>query len=82
MKLNQKGQSLIEYLIIVALVAVGSIAVMRSLGQTVSVRFANIANALQGKETEIQPTLIQSNDYKRKALDDFFKGAANGTSDN
>lgn len=33
---SQKGQSLVEYLIIVAIVAVGSIALMRAVGQNLN----------------------------------------------
>lgn len=75
---NQKGQSLIEYLILVALVAVGSIAVVRSLGQTVYVRFANITNALQNKDSNIQPDSVTSEQFRKKGLDDFFKSASGG----
>lgn len=73
--MNQKGQSLIEYLMIVALVAIGSLAVMRTLGHTVSVRFANITNALQNKDPNIQPQEIKKAEYQKRNLSDFFKGA-------
>jgi pilus assembly protein Flp/PilA len=75
--MNSKGQSLVEYLIIVSLVAVGSIAIMRGLGQTVYVRFANITNALQGKSPEIQPDAVKEEHYQKRGLDDFFKSAGN-----
>lgn len=72
---NQKGQSLVEYLIIVSLIAVGSIAIMRSLGETVYVRFANITNALQGKSPEVHPESVKESLYQRRGMDDFFKAA-------
>jgi pilus assembly protein Flp/PilA len=75
--MNTKGQSLVEYLIIVSLVAVGSIAIVRTLGQTVYVRFANITNALQGKSTEVQPDSVKEEQYQKRGLDDFFKAAGN-----
>jgi len=74
--MNSKGQSLIEYLIIVAVIAIGSIAVVRGLGQTVYVRFANITNALQNKADTLQPDALNKDDYSKKGLSDFFKGAA------
>ena len=37
---NQSGQSLVEYLVIVSIIAIGSVAVVRGLGETISVRFA------------------------------------------
>jgi pilus assembly protein Flp/PilA len=70
---NQRGQSLIEYLVIVSIIAIGSIAIVRSLGETVYVRFANITNALQNKNEEISLSAPSKNEYKKKGLDDFFK---------
>jgi pilus assembly protein Flp/PilA len=75
-KRRDRGQSLIEYLIIVAVIAIGSISIVRSLGQTVYVRFANITNALQQKETSLTMAPITADQYQKKGLDDFFKGAA------
>lgn len=72
---NQRGQSLIEYLIIVSIIAVGSIAIMRSLGESVYVRFANVTNALQGRDNNIQPDSVGSDQYQKKGLNDFFRGA-------
>lgn len=73
---NQKGQSLIEYLIIVSLIAVGSIAIVRTLGQNVYARFGNIANALQNKSESIQVDDVTESQYKKRNLNNFFKGAA------
>jgi pilus assembly protein Flp/PilA len=75
--LNSRGQSLVEYLIIVAVIAIGSIGIMRSLGQTIYVRFANITNALQQNEEKILFTPLTPDQYQKKGLDDFFKGAGN-----
>lgn len=69
---NQRGQSLIEYLIIVALIAVGSIGVVRILSQNVYVRFANISNALQGKDKSLKTEQVQESHYKKRDLSDFF----------
>ncbi len=70
--LNSRGQSLIEYLILVAVIAIGSIGIVRGLGQTILVRYTNITNALQNKTTEIQPDAVNASDYRKKGLDDFF----------
>ena len=72
---NKRGQSLVEYLVIVAIIAIGSIAIVRSLGETIYVRFANITNALQNNEKEIKVDAVKSEDYQKKGLDNFFKGA-------
>ncbi|MBK9292933.1 MAG: Flp family type IVb pilin [Oligoflexia bacterium] len=77
---NEKGQSLVEYLIIVSLVAVGSIFIIRSLGETVQVRFANITNALQGKETNIQPAEVKADFFKKRELHNFFKESPDDSS--
>lgn len=47
---NQNGQSLVEYLVIVAFVGVASIGVVRVLGKNISVNLGNISNSLGGKE--------------------------------
>ena len=72
---NKRSQSLIEYLIIVALIAIGSIAIMRSLGETIYVRFANITGALQQKSVDLQPGAITPDQFQKRGLDDFFKAA-------
>lgn len=74
---NNKGQGLVEYLVIVAIVAVGSIAVIRVVGANINVRFANIADALGGKggenrkAHEITDTMV-----KKKDFSDFFDGSS------
>lgn len=75
---NNKGQGLVEYLIIVAIVAVGSIGVMRVVGANINVRFANIADALGGKGGENRKTHeVTDSLVKKKDFSDFFEGASN-----
>ncbi len=74
---NQRGQGLIEYLIIVALMAVATIGVVRLLGHSVSVQLANVTNAIQGKEKgKIQADSIEERHYKKKDLSNFLNGAS------
>jgi Flp pilus assembly pilin Flp len=79
--LNQKGQSLVEYLVIVALVGVSGIAIMRSVGQNVNVQFAKVAKALGG---EVRGTpkadAISETAYKRKDLRNFMSGSISNQS--
>ena len=75
--LNEKGQGLIEYLIIVALVAVAGIAVMKVVGQNVQAQFSNVAKAIQGESGKVSMDEITETHYKKKDMSDFFKGAAN-----
>lgn len=76
---NSQGQALIEYLIIVALVAVVTIGMVKAVGTNLVVHFANIAKALSGDEAnEITPVKIQADQIKTRDLHDYMKGAASG----
>jgi len=79
---NQKGQGLIEYLVIVALMGVATIAIVRTMGQAVSSRFANVTFALQGQTKRAKTIDVDDGNYKKRDLGDFFAGAASkdGTS--
>lgn len=73
---NQRGQSLVEYLILIALVGIGSVAVVRAVGQNVQVRFAKVVQGLGGKvDGDIQATTLSESSYKRKDLSNFLRGA-------
>jgi pilus assembly protein Flp/PilA len=43
---NEEGQDLIEYALVAALIAVVSIAMMKSVGSAVNTVFSNISSAL------------------------------------
>lgn len=72
---NQRGQGLIEYLVIVALMGVATIAIVRTMGQTVSARFASVTYALQGKSKSVRMDDIEAGQYKKRDLGNFFDGA-------
>ncbi|MEZ0392044.1 MAG: Flp family type IVb pilin [Pseudobdellovibrionaceae bacterium] len=75
---NQKGQTLIEYLIIVALVGVGSIALMRAVSQNVNTSFAKVVRALGGDvDGKPEAQKVSSSMYRKRDMKDF----ANHTSD-
>lgn len=72
---NDRGQGLIEYLIIVALMGVASISIMRVVSQNVQARYGNISAAL-GANTK--PGGLESADastFKKNDLSNFFDGA-------
>ena len=72
---NQSGQALIEYLIIVALVGVGSIALMRAVSQNINARFANVVHALGGTvEGNRTASEVSSNMYRKRDMKDFAQG--------
>ena len=78
---NQRGQTLIEYLIIVALVGVGSVALMRAVSQNINTRFADVVYALGGKvEGNRQAADVSSNAYRKRDLKDFVNGSISGSS--
>ena len=74
---NQKGQGLIEYLILVAIIAVATIGIVRVVGANVAVQFANVAKALgSGDDNQLKAENIDAGMYSKKDLSNFLKGAA------
>ena len=74
---NQRGQGLIEYLVIVALVAVAGIAVMSVVGQNVRAQFANVANSIQGNgQAKVNISEVRESHYKKRDMGDFFRGSS------
>ena len=73
---KRKGQGLIEYLILVALMGVATIGVIRVLNQTVKSRFASAVYALQGKSKKVKVDSVKERDYKKTDLSNFMNGAA------
>lgn len=74
---NEKGQSLIEYVILVALVGGATIGMVRVLQKTVSVNLANITHTLQSDGRKESFERIEDTDLKKKDFSDFMNGAAN-----
>jgi len=75
MRKKNSGQGLVEYLILVCLITMSSIAVVSVVGANIKELYANVAHALQGKKkvdfTEIEPHMIQG-----RTLEDFTEGAS------
>ena len=78
---NQRGQGLIEYLILVALMGVATIGIVRVMGSTVSGKFAQVTGALQGRgrERQINFQTIEERHYSTKDMSNFINGASSGT---
>ena len=74
--LGQRGQGLIEYLILVALMGVATIGIMRTLNQTVKSRFANAIYALQGRNQKAKTHNMRKEEYQRSDLSNFMSGSA------
>lgn len=77
MRLNNKGQGLIEYLIIVALMAISTIGIVSVMGENVKARFASITSALQGKSQKYKVQEIDPNLYNKSDLSNFFENSSN-----
>ena len=73
---NKKGQGLIEYLILIALMGVATIAIVRTLNQTVKSRFANAIYALQGRNQKVKTHSMKKEEYQRSDLSNFMSGSA------
>lgn len=71
-----KGQGLIEYLILIALMGVATIGIVRTLNQTVKSRFANAIYALQGRNQKAKTHSIRKEEYQRSDLSNFMSGSA------
>ena len=73
---HQSGQGMIEYMILVALIAAGTIGVVKVVGQNVRKQYENINRALGAKKTE-QLQLDNTNDnlLNKKDLSNFLDGA-------
>jgi len=73
-KINQRGQGLVEYLVLVCLITISSIAIVSVVGANIKELYANVAHSLQGKKkfdfTDVQQPMIQG-----RTLDDFMEGA-------
>lgn len=73
---NSRGQGLIEYLILVAIMGVSAIGIIRTLNQTVKSRFANAIYALQGRNQKATTHNMRKEEYQRSDLSNFMSGAA------
>lgn len=80
---NQKGQGLIEYLILVALIAVGTMATIRILGQSVNVKFAKVAESLGADvQSDIGNAQVTTGAWKKKDMRSFMQGSGNRRNNN
>lgn len=76
---NAKGQGLIEYLIIVGIMAIASLGAIRLLNKTVNTNFTNIIYSLQGKRKKAKMETPKENLYKKRDFKNFMNGAASNS---
>jgi pilus assembly protein Flp/PilA len=70
---TQRGQTMLEYLLLVALIAVGSIGIVTILGDTLRVKIQNAANRLAGESESIDARqVVKDSDGKvRRNIGNF-----------
>jgi pilus assembly protein Flp/PilA len=73
---NQKGQGLVEYLLLVALMAVGTIGVVRTLSYVTQAKFGNAIYAIEGTDKKVQFQKFDESTVRKKDMSDFMNGAA------
>jgi pilus assembly protein Flp/PilA len=79
---NERGQGLIEYLILTAIIAIATMGVVRIVGHTVSAKFADIANSIRGEAfNRAQVERVEERHYRKKDMSDFMQGTANRSRD-
>lgn len=73
---KQRGQGLVEYLILVAILAVGTMAAVRLIGHSLNSRFARVAQSLGA---DIQGNLAtpkaDAKTFDKKDLRNFMQGS-------
>ena len=76
---NDRGQGLVEYLILVALIAVASIGLVRVLQTAVNAQLANVVLSLEGGEGANQHRhhgeSVTAEMLKKKDFGNFLNGA-------
>ena len=78
---SDKGQGLVEYLIVVALMAIASIGIMKIMGQNVQAQFARAVHALRGEDRKPRLQDVNRNSHRQKDLSNFFEGATTNGSE-
>lgn len=74
---KQRGQGLIEYIILVAIIGVATIGVVRSLGHATSIQLAKVTRSLQGKSSsDIKHSEVSESLYSKKDLSNFTRNTS------
>ncbi len=78
--LGRRGQSLIEYMILVALMGVATLGMVRQLNHVVQGQIGNVINSLiGGSAPKLQFERVKQEDVNKKDLSNFMNGS--GTRD-
>lgn len=77
---NKKGQGLIEYLMLVALIAVATIGVVKVVGNNLGKKYENINRALGADGQELKSENASNSALAQKDLSNFLDGAKTANS--
>ncbi len=75
---HKSGQGMVEYIILVAIVAIASLGIVKVLGQTVTTKLAKITLSLQGKSDRahsIEDPQVERRHHEKRDMDDFYESA-------
>lgn len=72
---NQRGQGMVEYLVIVCFVGIASIGLMRVVGQNIKARFGDISAALGANTKHATLEAADAGAFKKNDFTNFMKGA-------
>lgn len=74
---KNKGQGLVEYLIILALVAVGTIGIIKVISQNVRVHYTRVAESLGSNTQGDRPTkgVVTQSMHEEKDFNNFWQGS-------
>ena len=71
---NNKGQGMMEYIILVALVSVTALGIVSVFGQTVTAKLSQITASLQGRNKDhIEVERVEDKHWKKRNMSDFYK---------
>lgn len=76
---NQKGQGLIEYVLLVALIGVATTLMVRKLQSAININMARVIEGLQSSKSPKKHSFIRVEDSDVKMRD--FSNFMNGTAD-
>jgi len=72
--MNRTGQGLVEYLVLVCLIAVSAISIVSVVGKNIQEQYTNVSQALRG-ESKISLSRPEKKNYDWRGMDDFMEGA-------
>lgn len=73
---NKSGQGMVEYMVLVALIAAGTVGIIRVVGYNIGAQYENLNRALGAKtDTQLQILNADPSQLSKKDLSDFLKGA-------